>query len=145
MQTLKRTFVALSAVALLSIPMMAAAQDPPSAPRTPTPQAEPQAPPAAPQTPAMAQERPSAAKSLTAKGELVSVDDATKMITIKDETGAELKFAYNDKTDVAGAKDGVAGLATKSGTKVTVKYTDEGGQKLATKIDVQRGATSSPQ
>lgn len=142
MQTLKRTFVALSAVALLSVPMIAAAQDPPASPQTP--QATPQTPPASPSTPAMPQESTrSAAKTQTAKGELVSVDDATKMITIKDDTGAELKFAYNDKTDVAGAKDGVAGLATKSGTKVTVKYTDEAGSKTATKIEVQRGAAGS--
>jgi hypothetical protein len=140
MQTLKRTFVALSAVALLSVPMIASAQDPPSAPRTP--QASPQTPPSSPQTPAMPQER-SAAKSQTAKGELVSVDEATKMISIKDDTGAELKFAYNDKTDVGGGVKDVAGLATKSGTKVTVTYKEEGGQKTATKIDVQRGATSS--
>jgi hypothetical protein len=142
MKNLKRTFVAMSAVALLSVPMIAAAQDPPSAPRTP--QASPQTPPSSPQAPAMPAER-SAAKSQTAKGELVSVDEATKMITIKDETGAELKFAYNDKTDVGGGVKDVAGLATKSGTKLTVKYTDEGGQKTATKIDVQRGAGPSPQ
>jgi hypothetical protein len=143
MKNFKRTFVALSAVALLSVPMIAAAQDPPSAPRTP--QASPQTPPpSSPQTPAMPQER-SAAKSQTAKGELVSVDEATKMITIKDEAGAEQKFAYTDKTDVGGGVKDVAGLATKSGTKVTVKYTDEGGQKTATKIDVQRAAPSSPQ
>jgi hypothetical protein len=142
MKNLKRTFVALSVVALLSVPMMAAAQDPPSAPRTP--QATPQTPPSSPQTPAMPQER-SAAKSQSAKGELVSVDEATKMITIKDETGAELKFAYNDKTDVGGGVKDVAGLATKSGTKLTVKYTEEAGQKTATKIDVQRSSAPSPQ
>ena len=142
MKNLKRTFVAMSTVALLSVPMMAAAQDPPTAPRTP--EATPQTPPSSPQTPAMPQER-SAAKSQTAKGELVSVDEATKMITVKDETGIEQKFAYNDKTDVGGGVKDVAGLATKSGTKVTVKYTEEGGQKTATKIDVQRAAPSSPQ
>lgn len=144
MKTLKRTFVAMSAVALLSVPMMASAQDPPAAPRS-TPQATPQTPPpSSPQTPAMPQER-SAAKSQTAKGELVSVDEATKMITIKDETGAELKFAYTDKTDVGGGVKDVAGLATKSGTKVTVKFTEEAGQKTATKIDVQRAAGPSSQ
>jgi hypothetical protein len=145
MQTFKRTFVVLSAVGLLSVPAYVAAQDPPSPPsaqpQTPSPRPEPAAPTAAP----MPQENPSAsAKSQTAKGELVSVDDVAKSITIKDETGAELKFTYDDKTDVSGAKEGVAGLATRSGSKVTVKFKEEGASKLATKIEVQR-APGSPQ
>ena len=90
----------------------------------------------------MAQEQSASAKTQTAKGELVSVDDAAKSITIKDETGAELKFAYDAKTDVSGAKEGVAGLATRAGSKVTVKYKDEAGSKLATKIEVQRAPGS---
>jgi cytoskeletal protein RodZ len=135
MQTLKRTFVVLSAVGLLSIPAYVAAQDPPAQPPS-TPQAEPQAQPQ-PQPLAPMPEARESAKSKTAKGELVSVDDVAKSITIKDETGAELKFAYDDKTDVSGAKEGVAGLATRAGSKVTVKYTD-GATKTATKIEVQR-------
>jgi hypothetical protein len=143
MQTLKRTFVALSAVGLLSIPAFAAAQTPPPSPSSP--QTQPARPdPAAPPTAApMPQENPSAGKSQTVKGELVSVDDAAKSITIKDDTGAEVKFTYDDKTDVSGAKEGVAGLATKAGSKVTVKFKEEGASKLATKIEVARGAAGS--
>ena len=81
-----------------------------------------------------------AARASEAQGELVKVDADAKMITIKSAEGAELQFAYNDKTEVAGARDGVAGLATKAGTKVTVQFTEEGGAKLATRIAVQAPA-----
>ncbi len=83
-----------------------------------------------------AQERP-AARAAQAQGELVKVDADAKMITIKNAEGAELQFAFNDKTEVVGAQDGVAGLATKAGTKVTVEYTEEGGAKTAARIAVQ--------
>lgn len=139
MQTFKRTFVMLSAVGLLSVPAYVAAQDPqpqpPSQPTSPRPEPAPVAP--------MPTDAPSA-KSQTVKGELVSVDDAAKSITIKDEQGAEQKFAYDDKTDVSGAREGVAGLATRAGSKVTVKFTDGAAGKLATKIEVAK-APGSPQ
>jgi hypothetical protein len=144
MKTLKNTFVVLSAVGLLSVPAYVAAQDPPSPPssqpQTPSPRPEPAAPPTAAPMPS-AQDSASA-KSTTVKGELVSVDDVAKSITIKDETGAEQKFTYDDKTDVSGAKEGVAGLATRAGSKVTVKYKDGAAGKLATKIEVARAAGS---
>ena len=142
MQTFKRTFVMLSAVGLLSVPAYVAAQDPqpqpPSQPTTPAPRPDPA--PAAP----MPSETPSAqsAKSETVKGELVSVDDVAKSITIKDDKGTEQKFTYDDKTDVSGAREGVAGLATRAGSKVTVKFTDGAAGKLATKIEVAKAAGS---
>lgn len=85
--------------------------------------------------PPPAQEQ-SAARASRAQGELVKVDADAKMITIKNAEGAELQFAFNDKTEVSGEQGGVAGLATKAGTKVTVEYTEEGGAKLATRIAV---------
>jgi hypothetical protein len=147
MQNFKRTFVALSAVGLLSLPAYAAAQDPqppsspspssPSAPQSPRPDPSSPSSPAAP----MPSDSPSA-KSQTVKGELVSVDDVAKSITIKDDKGAEQKFTYDDKTDVSGAREGVAGLATRAGSKVTVKFTDGAAGKLATKIEVAKAAGS---
>lgn len=83
-----------------------------------------------------AQEQP-AARASQAQGELVKVDADAKMITIKNAEGAELQFAFTDKTEVIGSQDGVAGLATKAGTKVTVEYTEEGGAKTASRIAVQ--------
>jgi hypothetical protein len=140
MQTFKRTFVMLSAVGLLSVPAYVAAQDPqppsqPSQPTSPAPRPDPA--PAAP----MPSDSPSA-KSDTVKGELVSVDDVAKSITIKDDKGAEQKFTYDDKTDVSGAREGVAGLATRAGSKVTVKFKDGAAGKLATKIEVARAPGS---
>lgn len=142
MQTFKRTFVMLSAVGLLSVPAYVAAQDPqpqpqPSQPSQPAPAPRPEPAPVAP----MPTDAPSA-KSQTVKGELVSVDDAAKSITIKDETGAEQKFTYDDKTDVSGAREGVAGLATQAGSKVTVKFTDGAAGKVATKIEVAKAPGS---
>jgi hypothetical protein len=147
MQTFKRTFVMLGAVGLLSVPAYVAAQDPqpqppssPSTPSQPTPaRPDPSAPTAAPMPSDSASQ---SAKSQTVKGELVSVDDVAKSITIKDDKGAEQKFTYDDKTDVSGAREGVAGLATRAGSKVTIKYTDGAAGKLATKIEVARAAGS---
>jgi hypothetical protein len=140
----KRTFVMLSAVGLLSVPAYVAAQDPqppsqpsPATPSTPTARPDPAQPPAAAPMPSE-----TSAKSQTVKGELVSVDDAAKSITIKDDKGAEQKFAYDEKTDVSGAREGIAGLATRAGSKVTVKFTDGAAGKLATKIEVQRAPGS---
>ena len=147
MQNLKRTFVALSAVGLLSIPAYAAqSPQPPSSPSPSSPSA-PQSPrpdPSSPSSPAapMPSDSPSAAKSQTVKGELVSVDDVAKSITVKDDKGAEQKFTYDDKTDVSGAREGVAGLATRAGSKVTVKFTDGAAGKLATKIEVAKAPGS---
>jgi hypothetical protein len=147
MQTFKRTFVMLSAVGLLSVPAYVAAQDPqppstpsPSTPSTPSARPDPAQPPAA--APMPSDPAGPSAKSQTAKGELVSVDDVAKSITIKDDKGAEQKFTYDDKTDVSGGREGVAGLATRAGSKVTVKYTDGAAGKLATKIEVAKAPGS---
>jgi hypothetical protein len=147
MKNLKRSFVVLSAVGLLSVPALAGAQtppsQPPSSPSSPQTPSSPRPDPATPPTAApMPSQDSASAKSTTVKGELVSVDDVAKSITIKDETGAEQKFTYDDKTDVSGAKEGVAGLATKAGSKVTVKFKDGAAGKLATKIEVARAAGS---
>ena len=49
-----------------------------------------------------------------------------------------MKFSYTDDTEVTGAKEeGVAGLATSSGSRVTIDFTEEGDSNLATKITVE--------
>ena len=101
MKNIKRTVYAFSAAALLAAPSYALAQDPP----------------AAQQPPPAAQERPAeaAAAASTASGELVKVDADAKSLTIKSADGQSMQFTYTDATEVAGARDGVAGLATKAG------------------------------
>jgi Cu/Ag efflux protein CusF len=120
----KMTFPALAA-ALFIAPALAGAQSPSPSPA-----------PAPTQAPAPSAAEPRADKAMTAKGELVKVDADAKTITIKGADGVETEFAYSAATEVPGARDGVAGLATKSGSKVTVHFTNDMGKKTATKIEV---------
>ena len=120
----KMTFPALAA-ALFIAPALAGAQSPSPSPA-----------PAPTQAPAPSTAEPKADKAMTAKGELVKVDADAKTITIKGADGVETEFAYTATTDVKGGSDGVAGLATKSGSKVTVHFTSDMGKKTATKIEV---------
>jgi methionine-rich copper-binding protein CopC len=108
MQTAQRAFVALLALALT----VGAAQ-------------------------VLASQQESAAgtgKSIT--GELTNVDTSTQTFSVKTSDGAEMQFSYNDLTEVTGAQKEVAGLATRSGSQVTVHYTENEGVKTATKIEV---------
>jgi hypothetical protein len=84
--------------------------------------------------PSAAQAKP---EEQTARGELSSIDATAKMLTIKPTEGAEQKFQYNDSTKVTGARGGVAGLATQSGKQVTVHFTSQGANRVATEIEVQ--------
>ena len=119
----KMTFPALAA-ALFIAPALAGAQSPSPSPA-----------PAPTQAPAPSTAEPKAEK-MTAKGELVKVDADVKTITIKGADGVETEFAYTATTDVKGGSDGVAGLATKSGSKVTVHFTTDMGKKTATRFEV---------
>ena len=131
----KTTFPMIAAFALfVAAPAFAQQPSPSPSPNPPSPTAAP-VPTAAPAP--MAQE-PKAARAEVASGELVKVDVDAKTISIKGADGAETVFAYNDRTDVGGgARDGVAGLATKAGQRVTVHYTSDMGTKTATKIEVK--------
>ena len=108
-------------------------------------QGQPGQPPSQPgQPPATQPERakpaPAAqAKSAQIQGELANVDAAAKTITVKVADGSEMQFSYNEKTEVTGAKDGAAGLATAKDSRVTVHFNDEAGAKVkqATRIIVQ--------
>ena len=85
------------------------------------------------------QEQPAeeAAEATTADGELVSVDSEAKTLKIKGSDGAEMEFSYNDATVISGATQDAAGLATEAGSQVTVTYSEEGGTKTASKIEVK--------
>ena len=129
---MKRMMFPAIAAALFVAPTLAAAQAP--APQTP-PQSEP------PAAAAPAQPVPKAdAKATVARGELVKVDADGKKITVKGADGVETEFAYTDATEIAGGRDGAAGLATESGSKVVVQYTSDNGVKTATKIEIQGGS-----
>jgi hypothetical protein len=140
-------FVALVLAAGL-IPAAAQAQQP-ATPPSDQPAAPPQDPPAAPPSqPAAQPQQPTtppsdqyatsdkkASKKL--EGELLSVDDVTKMLTIRTKDGTEEKVAFNAQTQITGTTDQVAGLATAAGSKVKVELTGEGAARTATKITVE--------
>jgi hypothetical protein len=130
---MKKMMFSAFAAAVLAVPAMAGAQSPSPSP-APSPQTPPAQTPPAATAPAAAGER--AAKADKAMGELVKVDAVAKKITIKSATGVETDYAYTDATEVAGGEEGVAGLATKAGTKVTVHFKSDMGTKTATKIEV---------
>lgn len=75
----------------------------------------------------------------TAQGELLDVNGKANTLTIKTQTG-EMTFSYNEQSKVTGAQKGVAGLATMTGSQVTVMYRKDGQTNLATSIDV-KGST----
>jgi Cu/Ag efflux protein CusF len=80
--------------------------------------------------------RPQQPAATVASGELVKVDTSAKTITIKTESDPEMVFSYTDATKVTGTKE-VAGLATMTGSSLTIRYTKMGEKNVATEIAVQ--------
>ena len=132
----QRGFAALVLAAGL-IPAAAQAQQP-ATPPSDQPATQPATQPADAAAPASDQYAASdktASKKL--EGELLSVDDATKMLSIRTKDGSEVKVAFNEQTQITGATDQAAGLATAAGSKVKVEFTGEGEARTATKITVE--------
>ena len=75
-----------------------------------------------------------------ARGELVSVDANAKTLSVRTDK-TDMQFVYNDRTEVTGAKEGAAGLASMKGSQVTVYFTQEGHSAIASKVEV---ATKKP-
>jgi hypothetical protein len=141
MNTIRRAQLGFAAFLLAGgLASAAAAQDKPQQPATP-PQDQPATTPAdTAATPADQAQAPSSDKMASSKkleGELLSVDDATKMLSIRTKDGTEVKVAYNDQTRISGVSDQAAGLATAAGSKVKVEFTGEGEARTATKITVE--------
>jgi Cu/Ag efflux protein CusF len=90
-----------------------------------------------PQPAAPAEQEATEQETLMAEGELVSVDTEAKTLTIKKADGSEMQFSYSDATEISGAQDEAAGLATEAGSQVTVHYTSEGETHTASQIRVQ--------
>lgn len=72
----------------------------------------------------------------TAQGELLDVDSKASTFTIKTPAG-EMSFRYSDSTKVTGAQKGVSGLATMTGSEVTVMYRKQGQINHAASVDVR--------
>jgi lipopolysaccharide export LptBFGC system permease protein LptF len=80
-----------------------------------------------------------ASTELMARGELLKVDSTGQTFTIKQENDEEMQFQYNSSTKVEGSQNGVQGLSSETGTRVTVYYTEQSGAKIATKIEIIKG------
>jgi hypothetical protein len=76
-------------------------------------------------------------------GELVKVDAKENNLTVKTATG-EVTIKYDDDTKVSGASRNTAGLATMSGSQVTISYKKDGASNLATSIEVKPAAGAAP-
>jgi hypothetical protein len=81
-----------------------------------------------------------APKAEVASGELVRVDTSAKTISIRAEGGNAMVFGYTDATKVTGGEN-VAGLASMAGTSVSVHYTKQGQNNVASEIVVQKKAS----
>jgi uncharacterized protein with beta-barrel porin domain len=144
MNTASRVLVAMGAVTLMTYGSALAQQAPAQPPQAPPSSVSPAIPPSSPSPSVSAQ----AESSLTANGELLSVDARDETLTVKTTTG-EVKIKYDDDTKVSGASRNTAGLATMSGSQVMVRYKKDGSSNVATSIEVKPasaapGATSRP-
>jgi hypothetical protein len=70
-------------------------------------------------------------------GEILAVDVNAKTIVIKTAPDTEMKFSYSEETEIVGGEKGPAGLATSTGTMVTVTYDVHGTANIAIKIEVK--------
>ena len=70
------------------------------------------------------------------EGELMKVDGTAKTLTIKGSEGREMEFRYTDQTLITGGDGGVEGLATKSGTPISVHF--DTATRTATTIEVRQ-------
>ncbi len=71
-------------------------------------------------------------------GELLKVDTTSQTFTVKQSNGQDIEFQYNSDTKVEGSDSGVQGLASETGTRVTVHYKEESGQRMATMIQINK-------
>jgi hypothetical protein len=70
-------------------------------------------------------------------GEIVSINTETKTLVVKTTPDSDMKFTYSEGTEIVGADKGVEGLATKTGSIVTVTYDVHGTANVALKIEVK--------
>jgi hypothetical protein len=84
-------------------------------------------------------------------GVVKSVDKDSKTVVVKSADGTEHTIKYTSDTVVKGSKDAAKGtekasvdtyLAAKTGTQVTVKYTEKAGEKTAVGVKDASKATA---
>ena len=131
-----RVLVAMGAVTLMTYgtALAQAPAQPPSAPPSSVSPAVPPSSSAGAQADTQLQ---------TATGELVSIDAKESTMKVKTATG-EVTIKYDDDTKVSGASRNTAGLATMSGSQVTVRYKKDGSSNVASSIEVKPAAGAGP-
>ena len=83
-----------------------------------------------------------AAQETSVKGELVRVDATAKTISIRAEgSNAPTVFAYSDGTKVSGAGDSVSALSSLTGSNVTIHFTKQTPNNMATRVEVAKKST----
>jgi hypothetical protein len=70
-------------------------------------------------------------------GEIVSINTETKTLVVKTTPDSDMKFTFSEETEIVGADRGTEGLATKTGSVVTVTYDVHGTANIALKIEVK--------
>ena len=116
-------------------PLAAQATNPAPAVQAPAAQA-----PAAP-----AQDAKPMAAAAAIRGELIEVDIKARTLSVMTASNTKVQFSYNDATQVPGAKEGVAGLATMKNAQVAVHFSEDAktNAKIATRIEVQSRAADA--
>lgn len=70
-----------------------------------------------------------------AQGELIQVDTDKMTLSVQTADGP-MQFQYTDRTEVTGAQESIAGLASASKQRVIVHFTVEQDIRTATRIEV---------
>jgi Cu/Ag efflux protein CusF len=81
-------------------------------------------------------QQPAQQQAATAQGQLQKVDSAAMTIVIRNAQGTLMTFRYTDQTKVTGTDEEVAGLATKAGADVNVRFVHKDQENIATEIQV---------
>lgn len=72
-----------------------------------------------------------------AQGHLLRLDLDARKIVIRTESGSQMQFDYTDETVVDGADETIAGLGSRKGMLLTVKYEKQEIRFLALQVNVQ--------
>ena len=92
---------------------------------------------AMPEAPALQQAPEPPAQELSmARGELLAVDPDARVISVSAADGEIWEFVYTDQTQINGGQGSVAGLATATGSVITVHYVAEGEVNVARIIEI---------
>lgn len=94
--------------------------------------------------PVLAQDQAEPQDPVSVQGELIEVDTENRMLVVRTSAETPMRFQYNDETEITGAQENIAGLATAQNARVTVHYTEDGEVRTAKKVEVQADEQPAP-